>query len=88
MELNDVEKKQIEKHLTIKCPFCGGKMLHSTMPLQLIAFSCPTQEIGLFDDNNIDDRRNYICGECQNCGYTILRNMDIMLRGLNNGNNQ
>ena len=80
MKLTDSEKKQIEKHLTTECPLCGGRLLHSTMPLRLVALSCHTLKEGLFDERNIEAMRSYICGECQNCGYTILRNMDVMLR--------
>lgn len=81
MELNDSQKKQIERYLTTSCPLCGGKFLYSTKPLQLISFSCPTQQEGFFNDNNIDDRRSYICGECQNCGYTVLRSINVLLKG-------
>lgn len=81
MELSDEQKKIIEPKLSVKCPLCGGRILHQTTPAQLFfnEFN-PELKTSTLDFTENVEYRNYVVGECQNCGYTILRSLSILLR--------
>lgn len=84
MELSDAQKKVIEPKLSVKCPLCGGQILHNTVPAQLFfnEFN-PESETSTLDFTETAKYKNYVVGECQNCGYTILRSLSILLRQQN-----
>lgn len=81
MELSDAQKEIIEPKLSVKCPLCGGHILHSTVPAQLFfnKFN-PESVTSTLDFTKNVKYKNYVVGECQNCGYTILRSLSVLLR--------
>lgn len=81
MALNDEQKKIIEPKLSVKCPLCGGQVLHHTTPAQLFfnEFN-PESKTSILNFTENAEYKNYVVGECQNCGYTILRSLSILLR--------
>lgn len=79
MDLTEEQKEIISSKVgDYNCPLCSGKMIHYTQPFQLV---CVPSFIK--SDEPLDIKREnlyeYLCGECQNCGYTILRRLSILL---------
>lgn len=83
MELNKQERELIDSKIKdFNCPFCGGKIVHFIQQFQLLCIpnlNNATTSIELSKENLL----GYLCGECQNCGYTILRRLDVLLRDMN-----
>lgn len=74
MAIITAEERQLidNKIKEFNCPLCGGQMRHFVEPFQLI---CLRKESEIKKNSLYD----YLCGECQSCGYTILRRLDILL---------
>lgn len=80
MELNEKQREIIEKKVPkYKCPLCGGNVLHYTTPVQLL-FIPDLETRGDTIELKKTDVVGYLCGQCQNCGYAILRNLEILLK--------
>lgn len=80
MALNENQKKTIEPKLSTKCPLCGGHILHHTTPAQIFFNEYDSNTRSTTIDVNKATFEDYLVGECQNCGYTILRKLDILLK--------
>lgn len=82
MELNEEQKRRIEPNIeNVRCPMCRGKfMYHTTTTLLLFP---PTEDCITIKGNEIDgdvEGVDYLVGECQTCGYTMLKRLSILLK--------
>lgn len=78
MDLSEQERSLIDKKIKkYRCPFCGGQIVHLIQPFILL---CLEGEDVLDGHGVIKTHpHKYLVGECQNCGYTVLRRLDILL---------
>lgn len=78
MALSENQKRKLEPFLKYKCPLCGGHVMHQVNPAQLLFF--PYEACADTDTSDIKkaEIREYLVGECQNCGFTMLRDLEIL----------
>lgn len=86
MELTPDQQSFISKKINnIPCPLCGGKFLYFIQALQLLSWKGDTSNT---ESLNLSQAQinNYLCAECQSCGYSILRRLDILLKDFKKSN--
>lgn len=87
MEITVKQRQIIERKIgNMPCPLCGGSFLYFIQPFQLLSWKgnhSSDEALDLSQAKVYD----YLCTECQNCGYTILRKLDVLLRNSNDPRN-
>ena len=82
MDLNEEQKRKIEPNIkNVRCPMCRGQFMYHTTTAQLLFL--PTEGFVNIKGNDIDGEVNgvdYLVGECQTCGYTMLKRLAILLK--------
>ena len=88
MQITENERNIINNKIKVHpCPLCGGEFTYYTQPFQLLSWKGD-----VVNEPNLNATEatayNYLSAECKNCGYTILRRLDVLLRDSKNTNIQ
>lgn len=80
MAYTDIEKMLLSLSMNIRCPLCGSSNIgYSSEPAQIISHPFKKE-----DGSDVDLMKtswvNCLHGECQDCGYVILRRLDTLYR--------
>lgn len=80
MEYTENEKVLLSKSMTIRCPLCGSANIgYHPVPTQVLSYTDLNK-----DGTQIESARfgwvNCLHGECQECGFIILRRLDTLYR--------
>lgn len=80
MAYSDKEKVLLSQSMNIRCPLCGSINIgYSPEPTQIINYPY-TKSDGSMIDHTQMSWVNCFHGECQDCGFVILRRLETLYR--------
>lgn len=80
MAYSETEKYLLSASMDVRCPLCGSRNIgYSAEPTQVLSYPYTKEdgtEVNLMKTSWV----NCLHGECQDCGFVILRRLDTLYR--------